>query len=120
MRGEDLLYELEIEFNPQGTLAERMVLDEDGVVPVPDHLTDEEAVLVDPLSCSLHGVLLADLSQVRRVLVYGSGMLGLRKILSCKRVSPPPCPPLDDSTLMISKSRLKFSCQKIIKGFICF
>ena len=47
------------------------------LVPVPEGMSDEQAVLTDPLACSLHAVLRADLSRADNVLVYGSGMLGL-------------------------------------------
>jgi L-iditol 2-dehydrogenase len=60
-----------------GSWGEYFVAHKSQLVPVDDNLSDEEALLVDPLSCSLHGVLRADLTGVRRVLVYGAGVLGL-------------------------------------------
>ncbi|MBN1554386.1 MAG: alcohol dehydrogenase catalytic domain-containing protein [Phycisphaerae bacterium] len=60
-----------------GSWGEYFVAHQSQLVPVAEEISDEEAVLVDPLSCSLHGVLMANLSGVRRVLVYGAGMLGL-------------------------------------------
>lgn len=69
-----------------GSWGEYFVAHKSQLVPVLDDLSDEQAVLVDPLSCSLHGVLLADLSNVRRVLVYGSGMLGLGVIAGLRAV----------------------------------
>jgi threonine dehydrogenase-like Zn-dependent dehydrogenase len=41
-------------------------------------MPDEQAVLTDPLACSLHAVLRAGIDErVRQVLVYGAGVLGL-------------------------------------------
>lgn len=67
-----------------GSWGEYFVAHRSQLVPVEDRLRDEEAVLVDPLACSLHGVLRADLSDVRRVLVYGAGVLGLGVIAALR------------------------------------
>ena len=56
------------------------------LVPVPESLGDEEAVLTDPLACSLHAVLRADLSGAQAVLVYGTGTLGLG-VIACLRAT---------------------------------
>jgi len=47
------------------------------LIAPPAELSDEQAVLTDPLACGLHAVLRADLSKARRVFVYGAGVLGL-------------------------------------------
>lgn len=60
-----------------GSWGERFVAHVSQLVPVPEELSDEQAVLVDPLACSLHAVLRADLSGAEQVLVYGCGLLGL-------------------------------------------
>ncbi len=44
---------------------------------VPDSLSDEAAVLVDPLSCALHGVLRHRPGDNERVLIQGAGIIGL-------------------------------------------
>ena len=69
-----------------GSWGEYFVAHQSQLVPVADDLSDEEAVVVDPLSCSLHGVLRAKLAGVRRVLVYGSGVLGLGVIAGLRAV----------------------------------
>jgi len=69
-----------------GSLGEHFVAHVSQLVPVPDGITDEQAVLTDPLACSLHSVLRADLTDARRVLVYGAGMLGLG-IVACLRAT---------------------------------
>ncbi|MCE5279748.1 MAG: alcohol dehydrogenase catalytic domain-containing protein [Planctomycetaceae bacterium] len=68
-----------------GAFAESFVAHVSQLVPVPDSLSDEQAVLTDPLACSLHAVLRSDrLASARRVLVYGAGMLGLGVITSLR------------------------------------
>ena len=60
-----------------GSHGEFFVAHESQLVALDAAIPDEQAVLTDPLACSLHAVLRTDLSPVRRVLVYGAGMLGL-------------------------------------------
>lgn len=55
--------------------------------PVPDELSDEMAVLVEPLSISLHGVL-ADLpAPGERILVIGGGTIGLGALIALRLVA---------------------------------
>jgi threonine dehydrogenase-like Zn-dependent dehydrogenase len=44
---------------------------------VPDSMDDEDAVLVEPLACSLHAVRLAAVAPGERVAVIGAGTIGL-------------------------------------------
>ncbi len=67
-----------------GSFGERFVAHVSQLVAVPDGISDEQAVLTDPLACSLHAVLRADLSRAQRVLVYGAGVLGLG-VIACLR-----------------------------------
>ena len=60
-----------------GSMGEYFVAHESQLVAVPDELTDEQAILTDPAACSLHAALRTDLSQAKRVLVYGAGVLGM-------------------------------------------
>ncbi|MFP3937548.1 MAG: zinc-dependent alcohol dehydrogenase [Phycisphaerae bacterium] len=69
-----------------GSLGEQFVAHVSQLVPLPDSISDEVAVLTDPVACSLHAVLRADLSDCRRVLVYGAGVLGLGVIASLRAV----------------------------------
>lgn len=48
--------------------------------PIPDQLTDELAVLVEPLSIALHAVLAGRPSSGERVLVIGGGTIGLATV----------------------------------------
>jgi threonine dehydrogenase-like Zn-dependent dehydrogenase len=67
-----------------GSYGEQFVAHESQLVAVPDELPDEQALLVDPLAVSVHSVLRADLARARRVLVYGTGVLGLGVIDACR------------------------------------
>jgi len=57
---------------------------------VPPIVTDEQAVLVDPIACALHGVLRRPPQAGERVLIVGGGIIGLTT-LSCIRVRPTAC-----------------------------
>lgn len=51
---------------------------------LPDDLSDEEAVLVEPLSCSLHAVARHRPAEGQTVLVIGAGIIGLGVIASLR------------------------------------
>lgn len=67
-----------------GAYAEKLIAHVSQLVPVPDDLPDELAILTDPVACALHAVLRADLAGAEQVLVYGTGMLGLAAIASMR------------------------------------
>jgi len=69
-----------------GSFGEYFLAHESQLVAVPDALLDEQAVLTDPLACSLHAVLRVNLEGVGRVLVYGAGVLGLGVVNSLRAV----------------------------------
>jgi threonine dehydrogenase-like Zn-dependent dehydrogenase len=69
-----------------GAYGESFVAHHSQLVAVPDTLSDEQAVLTDPVACSLHGVLSADLEAARTVCVYGCGTLGLAAIAALRAV----------------------------------
>ena len=58
------------------------------LVAVPDAVSDEAAVLAEPLSCALHGVLQAELSEQARVLVVGAGSVGLLTVAALRFLHP--------------------------------
>jgi threonine dehydrogenase-like Zn-dependent dehydrogenase len=61
-----------------GSWADSFVAHRSQLIPVPEGLSDEQAVLVDPLSCSVHTVLRHPPSETDRdVLVIGCGIIGL-------------------------------------------
>ena len=60
-----------------GGFAERVPAHESMCIPIPDGIRFEEAVLADPYSVSLHGILNFPPQETDTVLVYGCGTLGL-------------------------------------------
>ncbi|NBB94992.1 MAG: alcohol dehydrogenase catalytic domain-containing protein [Planctomycetes bacterium] len=63
-----------------GSWGQQFLAHRSQLVAVPEAVTDEKAICVDTFACSLHGVLQADLTDVRRVLVYGAGIIGLAAV----------------------------------------
>jgi len=57
-------------------------------IPIPDGVTDEQAVLADPFSVSLHGILKRPPLPGRPALVYGCGTLGLLAIATLRHLHP--------------------------------
>jgi threonine dehydrogenase-like Zn-dependent dehydrogenase len=57
-------------------------------IPIPDDVPDEAAVLADPFSVSLHGILKRPPREERPVLVWGCGTLGLCAIAILSRLHP--------------------------------
>lgn len=60
-----------------GTLARFFRSPEDFIYKIPESLSLQEAVLVEPLSVAVHGARLAGLAPGQTVLVQGSGTIGL-------------------------------------------
>jgi threonine dehydrogenase-like Zn-dependent dehydrogenase len=54
------------------------------VRPIPDRLSDQSAVLVEPLACSIHAVLRGRVESGASVLVVGAGTLGLLSLLALR------------------------------------
>ncbi|MFA6133273.1 MAG: zinc-binding dehydrogenase [Phycisphaerae bacterium] len=67
-----------------GSLGESFVAHVSRLAAVPEAIPDEAAVLTDPVACSLHAALRADLSRGGQVLVYGCGVMGLA-LVACLR-----------------------------------
>jgi threonine dehydrogenase-like Zn-dependent dehydrogenase len=57
-------------------------------IPIPDGVSDEHAVLADPFSVSLHGILKRPPSPGGTALVYGCGTLGLVAIAILRALHP--------------------------------
>jgi threonine dehydrogenase-like Zn-dependent dehydrogenase len=68
-----------------GGWSEEMVVHTSQVVPVPDDLSDEAAVLVEPTACAVHA---ARQVEAGRVAVIGAGTLGLLAIAALRQLSP--------------------------------
>lgn len=56
--------------------------------PVPDDLSDERAVLVEPLACAVHSVRRASVPPNATVAVIGAGTVGLMTLLALQELVP--------------------------------
>jgi threonine dehydrogenase-like Zn-dependent dehydrogenase len=70
-----------------GGWSEGLVAHESQLYPVPD-LADEDAVLVEPLACSLHAVAVADPQPGERLAVIGAGTIGLLTVAALRERVP--------------------------------
>ena len=61
-----------------------LVAHESQVHPVPEEVSDQAAVLVEPLSCALHAVLQAQIPDGAQVLVIGAGSIGLLTVAALR------------------------------------
>ena len=60
-----------------GSWAPRFVAHQSQLHAVPEEISDEEAVVIDPLACSLHAVLRHPPAATDHVVVQGAGIVGL-------------------------------------------
>ena len=63
-----------------GAWAERLAAHDSMLIPVPDGVSNEAAVLADPFSVSFHAIVRHPPPPYGRVLVYGAGALGLTSV----------------------------------------
>lgn len=68
-----------------GGWSQEMIVHESQVVDVPDELSDQQAVMVEPTACAVHAARQVDAG---RVAVIGAGTLGLLTIAAVHRLSP--------------------------------
>jgi len=71
-----------------GSWGEYFVAHESRLVRVPDAMSDEEAVLVEPLACSVHAVRANLPEPGSRVLVIGAGSIGLLTTAALSALAP--------------------------------
>jgi len=71
-----------------GAFAEMFAAHESQCIPVPEGVTDEQAVLADPFSVQLHGVLRNPPAEREPALVYGCGTLGLMTVAMLRHLHP--------------------------------
>lgn len=71
-----------------GGFAEQVPGHESQWFPIPDTISDEQAVLGDPFSVSFHAILKAPPRENATVLVYGCGTLGLLAIAILRIICP--------------------------------
>ena len=67
-----------------GSWGRSFVAHESQLHRVPREMRDEEAVLTDPIACSMHGVLRAPPSPGQRVLVLGGGIIALGVVMALR------------------------------------
>ncbi|MEZ5258309.1 MAG: zinc-binding dehydrogenase [Ilumatobacteraceae bacterium] len=65
-----------------------MVAHESQLHVVPESLSDEDAVLVEPTACAIHGALRAEPVDGQLIAVIGAGTLGLLTIAALKHFAP--------------------------------
>jgi threonine dehydrogenase-like Zn-dependent dehydrogenase len=71
-----------------GAWAEQLAAHDSMLIPVPDGISDEAAVLADPFSVSFHAIVRHPPPASGRVLVYGAGALGLTSVAILKALYP--------------------------------
>jgi threonine dehydrogenase-like Zn-dependent dehydrogenase len=70
-----------------GGWSEQFVRHESQLMRIPDDITDEQAVLLDPLGSAAHAVLRRPPAAHERVIVIGCGAIGLSMILSLRALA---------------------------------
>ena len=71
-----------------GAWAEQLAAHDSMLIPVPDGISDEAAVLADPFSVSFHAIVRHPPPPSGRVLVYGAGALGLTSVAILRALHP--------------------------------
>lgn len=66
-----------------------MLAHETQLHPVPDGMSDEAAVLVEPTACAVHAALAGRVEETSTVVVVGAGALGLLTVAALDHLSPP-------------------------------
>jgi L-iditol 2-dehydrogenase len=72
-----------------GGFAEYMIMPREGVeqgclIPVSKNMTDNEATLLEPLSCCINGMRIIPLEEAQHVVVFGGGIIGVLNGLVAK------------------------------------
>lgn len=71
--------------NIHGTFAEQFICHQRFVYPIPDAVSDEAAVLIEPIACVLHSLEAGGLAAGERLLLIGSGPMSLVAQLVCRQ-----------------------------------
>ncbi|MHA1483245.1 MAG: zinc-dependent alcohol dehydrogenase [Candidatus Heimdallarchaeaceae archaeon] len=75
-------------YDAAGGWGSGFVYHEEQLLPIPDSITTDQAVLIEPLACSLRGVLRAGSSNKNQILIIGAGTIGLCTLAALKAVFP--------------------------------
>jgi threonine dehydrogenase-like Zn-dependent dehydrogenase len=70
-----------------GGWSELLVAHRSQLFPIPDHLTDHRAVLVEPLACAIHAALRGRPGPGDAVLVVGAGTVGILMLLALRELT---------------------------------
>ncbi len=68
-----------------GVFAERVVVAEDALVPIPEGMDDRVSVLTEPLATPVSALRLAGAEPGNRVLVFGGGPIGVLTVYACTK-----------------------------------
>lgn len=71
-----------------GGWSRRFVAHQSQLHAVPDNLTNDRAVLVEPLACAVHTVRRVDVPSNSTVAIIGAGTVGLMTLLALKELAP--------------------------------
>ena len=71
-----------------GGWADRMAAHDSMLIPIPDSISDEVAVLADPFAVSLHAIVRHPPPPGGRALVYGAGALGVTSVAVLRALYP--------------------------------
>lgn len=71
-----------------GSWGERFVAHQSQLLRVPDAVSDEAAVLVEPFACTVHAVRSSPPAPGERVLVVGAGSIGLLTVAALRALAP--------------------------------
>ena len=75
--------------NVNGAMAQYMIYPREAIVHrVPDEVPIEEAILIEPLACSLHAVERAEIKPDDVVVIAGAGTLGLGMVGAARLLNP--------------------------------
>jgi threonine dehydrogenase-like Zn-dependent dehydrogenase len=92
--------------NVNGAMAEYMIFPKEAIVHrVPDEVPLEEAIVIEPLACSLHAVQRADIQLGDVVVVAGAGTLGLGIIGGARLRGPSKLVALDTRQMRLDLAR---------------
>lgn len=102
-----------------GTLTHLFRTPEDFVYPIPETVSLEEAVLVEPLSVAVHGARLSGLTPGQTVLVQGSGTIGLLAAATAKAFGAKSVFISDINQTKLDFARRFVGCQTFIPDIAC-
>jgi threonine dehydrogenase-like Zn-dependent dehydrogenase len=71
-----------------GSWGEQFVAHASQLVTIPETMSDEEAVLVEPFACSVHAVRANQPRAGERVLIIGAGSIGLLTLAAVRAIAP--------------------------------